>query len=367
MRTLLAGLSVAVLATAPGFSQSVISAHSGVIHLAEGTVFVDGKAFQNKTNEFENLKDKSELSTEEGRVELLLTPGVFLRVGENSAVRMVSSRLSDTRVEVLKGEALVECDTLLKDNQVTMLYKDASVAIEKHGLYRFDTYPAGRLRVYEGEAVVNNGSGQLTVKKGHEALLTGALMAVKFDLKDGDELMRWASRRSESISLANVSSAHSLGASGYAGSGWTYNPWFGMFTFIPGSGMLYSPFGFPFWSPYAAYYYAPYYYPYGYYGGGVYTPVSTATAYHAAPRWNGSASGGGRLGEMSRVGGIGGTHGGGRGYSGPAGNTGGFSGASAGGGSVGGGGVSGAATGGGGRGGMSGGFGGAGGHGGGHR
>src|SRR5437763_853284 len=129
MRTLVAGLAIGALVATCGFAQSVVSAHFGVIYYTEGKVFVADKGYETKTAEFGNLKENSILKVEEGRAEVLLTPGVFLRIGENSSVRMVSNRLSDTRVEVLSGEALVECDELLPDNQVTVLYKDASVAL----------------------------------------------------------------------------------------------------------------------------------------------------------------------------------------------------------------------------------------------
>ena len=303
MRTLLAGLAIGALSASAVFAQSVISAHSGVIHYTEGKVSVDDKVFEQKTAEFAELKEKSMLKTEEGRAELLLTPGVFLRVGENSAVRMISNHLSDTRVEVLNGEALIECDQLLPDNQITILYKDAAVSVTKHGLYRFDA-PPGRLRIYDGEAIVKNPSGQLTAKKGHEVMLEGgALMASKFDTRTGDELMRWASRRSGYISMANVAAARSAGTSGFgygygsAYNGWAFNPYFGMYTFIPMSGIVYSPFGYPFWSPYAAFMYAPYYYPYyggygGYYGGGYYgggySPSTAASSFHPVGRANAS-------------------------------------------------------------------------------
>jgi hypothetical protein len=323
MRTLVTGLAIGALASVGCFAQSVISAHSGVIHYAEGTVLVNDKAYETKAGEFSEVKDNQVLKTEEGRAEVLLTPGVFLRLGENSSIRMVSNHLSDTRVEVLSGEALVECDELLKDNQVTILYKDASVAIAKAGLYRFDGTP-GRLRVFDGEAVVTNPSGQLTAKKGHEVALNGgALMSSKFDTKAGDELMRWAARRSGYISMANVAAARSAGTSNYGSyyNGWAFNPYFGMFTFVPMSGIIYSPFGDPFWSPYAAFMYAPYYYPYGGYyggyygGGGVSTPTTAANSFHPTGRAGSNPYSGSRVAHTSPIGAGGGFGGRGGGFS----------------------------------------------------
>ena len=59
---------------------------------------------------------------------MLLTPGVFLRVGENSAFRMVTNRLIDTRLQFLSGSAVVEAEEIGKDNSVTVVYKDATCA-----------------------------------------------------------------------------------------------------------------------------------------------------------------------------------------------------------------------------------------------
>src|SRR6516225_5702236 len=103
-------VSVAVLAAFSGFAayaQSVISAHSGVLHLSEGAVFADNQPVNQKYGTFPDLKEKSVLRTEAGRAEVLLTPGVFLRVGENTEIKMIDNRLADTRVELVKGSAIV--------------------------------------------------------------------------------------------------------------------------------------------------------------------------------------------------------------------------------------------------------------------
>ncbi|HET9321403.1 MAG TPA: hypothetical protein VFO27_16555 [Bryobacteraceae bacterium] len=94
---------------------------------------------ESKFDNFPDIKENQELRTEEGRAEVLLTPGVFLRLGENSAMRLVTNRLIDTRVEFLAGSALVEADELLKDNGVTIVYQDYTTQLQKKGVYRFDS------------------------------------------------------------------------------------------------------------------------------------------------------------------------------------------------------------------------------------
>lgn len=285
----LSGLLIAAgLATQGLHAQAFISAQSGVVHYVEGRVLIGSHAVDARPGQFPAIKEGEVMSTEEGRAEILLTPGVFLRVAENSSIRMVSTHLTDTRVELLTGSALVEVADIPKDNAVTLLYKDRSISLRKTGLYRVDAEPA-RAAVYQGEAVVSAGSDQLTLKNGKQAPLDGVLVAEGFTTKEGgagdDALFRWSKRRDGYDSLASVYAAHSVlddGMSPYQ-SQWRFNPYFGMYSFVPGSYLGYSPFGFSYFSPgsaYQAYFYDPFFSPffgfgnnYGY-GYGYVPPVS---------------------------------------------------------------------------------------------
>src|SRR5271169_5739707 len=129
-------LCVTALAGAASFvasAQSVISAKSGIIHHVEGRVFLNDQLIESKFGEFPDIKENQRVRTEQGRLEILLTPGVFLRLGENSAIRMITNRLIDTRVDFVSGEALVEADEILKDNGITIVYKQYSVTVAKRG------------------------------------------------------------------------------------------------------------------------------------------------------------------------------------------------------------------------------------------
>src|ERR1700744_962552 len=85
------------------WAQSVISAHSGVIQYTEGEVKLDGQTVLMKASEFPDVKTGQTRAAGDGRAEILLTPGVFLRIAENSSVKMVSNKLSATRIEMLDG------------------------------------------------------------------------------------------------------------------------------------------------------------------------------------------------------------------------------------------------------------------------
>src|SRR5208337_4689302 len=130
---LVAASALAVSVTGAN-AQSVISAHSGVLHYYEGDLTVEGQAPHQKAGTFAEVKEKQDLQTQVGRAEVLLTPGVFLRIGENSGVRMLSNKLTDTQVEFLKGSAIVDFVEVAKDNQVTMNYQDYKVTFVKKGI-----------------------------------------------------------------------------------------------------------------------------------------------------------------------------------------------------------------------------------------
>src|SRR5580700_6950341 len=103
-------LAVVTVLTLPVDGQSVISTRSGVVHFFEGAVYLGGQALEPHLGKFPCMAEGAELRTAQGRAEVLLTPGVFLRVGESSAIRLVANDLSDTRVELLAGSAIVDSE-----------------------------------------------------------------------------------------------------------------------------------------------------------------------------------------------------------------------------------------------------------------
>ncbi len=254
--------AVAILAAValPVSAQPVISAKSGLLSYVEGQVTLNDQAVEYSTTRFADVKENSIVKTEDGRAEVLLTPGVTLRMGENSSLRMITNRLVDTRVEMLSGSAVVEADMIAKDTNVTVVVGQASVALPKAGLFRFDVSPA-QLKVFKGDAEVEVAGQTKLVSGAHMLSLASESASIeKFDTEDTDSLDRWSHRRGSYLAMANTSAARSLVSSGgvpYAwgmagcSSAWGYNSYYGMMTFIPCSGSLWSPYGYQFWSPYA--------------------------------------------------------------------------------------------------------------------
>ncbi len=68
-------LALTVVLSSSAWGQSVISAHSGVIQYVEGQVTLDGTQLEQKFAEFPDVKVGQTLAAQDGRAEILLTPG----------------------------------------------------------------------------------------------------------------------------------------------------------------------------------------------------------------------------------------------------------------------------------------------------
>src|SRR5262245_50254575 len=83
--------------------QPVISARSCLISRAQGEAFIAETAIEISQATFPEVKENAILSTKAGRAEVLLTRGVYLRIGESASFKMLTNRLIDTRLEMLTG------------------------------------------------------------------------------------------------------------------------------------------------------------------------------------------------------------------------------------------------------------------------
>jgi hypothetical protein len=257
---ILGALVLVALSVTSAPAQSVISARSGMINYSEGQVLVNDRDVVVTSSRFPQVREQDVLSTKEGRVEVLLNPGSFLRIGENSSIRLASSSLTRPSVEVLSGSAVLEVAAESKDELVTLTWKDVVLTLAKHGVFRLDTDPAA-LRVFDGEVSVTSPGHQVTVGKGKMLPLDGKWASLKFDPEQTDSLDRWSGRRASYLAMANPSAAGMPGAyrnSGFdlsmAGCGrgaglWGFNTFYGMMTYIPCNGIYNSYYGYRFYSP----------------------------------------------------------------------------------------------------------------------
>jgi len=217
----------------PVQAQSVISTHSGIVYFFEGSVYLGDQVLQPHPGKFSSVPPGDELRTAEGRAEVLLTPGVFVRIGARSTIRMVANELSDTRVELLGGSALVDSAEPTSGTSVTLIYKNWSVRFLERGVYRIDTDPP-RLSIPQGKAEVSAGTDEgVTVGRGMNLPFASVLVPQPSTDWPRDALSAWAEGRQQSISAddaiaANIQDPASLNASDSGPDSFTYFPMLGV-------------------------------------------------------------------------------------------------------------------------------------------
>jgi hypothetical protein len=267
---LVAGFVLAVLLSAPAWAAN--QALPGTLNYVEGQAAIGDQTLDAKSVGAVNLQTGQTLVTQTGKAEVLLTPGVFFRLGDNSAATLVSPSLTNTAMALNQGRAMVEVAEIYKQNLLQVQEDGATTQLLKDGLYAFDA-DNGDVKVFKGEALVTDGDRQIKVKEGHELELknNASLKTAKFDKNsfEQSDLYRFSALRSQYLAEANVNAArvYVAGGPGWFGPGWYWDPFFTAYTWIPGGGILYSPFGWGFYSPlwvgYAPYY-RPFYGGYGY-------------------------------------------------------------------------------------------------------
>jgi hypothetical protein len=92
----------------------------GMVNYIEGRASVDSQPLKSSSAGSTELQAGQALTTEKGKVEILLTPGVFLRVADNSSVRMDSLGLANTALTIERGRAMLEVADIHKENDIAV-------------------------------------------------------------------------------------------------------------------------------------------------------------------------------------------------------------------------------------------------------
>jgi hypothetical protein len=241
----------------------------GTVNYIQGAVYLNGSQLNSKDVGNATLVPGQEITTSNGKAEVLLTPGVFLRLDNNSAAKMISPDLAMTQVELDKGRAGVEVDEIHDQNDLQVIDSGVTTRLNKRAYYEFDANHPEAM-VFKGEAHVQvNDSKWKEIKGSHEFALNESSQLAsekpqKFNENDSkDELYNWNSLRSEYMAEANNQMAADY-AGPYAGPGWYWDPWAYNYAYM-GFGPFASPFGWGFY---------PFgwggFYPYGGFYGGSY-------------------------------------------------------------------------------------------------
>jgi hypothetical protein len=192
----------------------LISAKAGGVNFVAGDVKVrhaGGQDWQGVTVK-DDLKDGDSARTgADGRVEVLLNPGSYLRAGSSTEFELTDASLDNLRLRVTRGSVFVEAtgyDSLGISIQIST--PQTRVEIVRAGVYRIDVAQSGEtvVAVQKGRALVGDGAAALVVKGGKEARVAGAggVEVAKLQKKDKnqrDELELWSRERGKELAKVN--------------------------------------------------------------------------------------------------------------------------------------------------------------------
>lgn len=252
-----------------------ISAKAGGINAVSGKVSV-----KTKDQPARLLTSQDDLSSGDiittglsSQVEVLLNPGTYLRLAENSEFVMEDTSLDNLLVRLTKGSAIIEAtgpDQLQLN--IPVVTDQSRFKIVRAGIYRINVAKGTTELIVRKGRVELNGTYE-RIKGGKKVTLTSTGETIaKLTNEDKDQFDDWSKIRGQTLARANtklnsrmVNGYLMAGSLGYGSFGpsrwglWTWSSFSSCYTFLP--------YSYGWGSPYGSYYGA-YFSGGGYYGGG---------------------------------------------------------------------------------------------------
>src|SRR5215208_1669364 len=189
----------------------VISAKAGGINAITGEASVHSRG----PGDWQQLSITDDLdagdrvrTANDGRVEILLNPGSYLRLGGDPVVELSNNSLENLEVRLLRGTAIVEAtgaDDL--DLNINISTPHTRLAIVRQGLYRLNVVPedATELIVRKGRVILSD--SHTKVKGGNKVIFSATNVSVakltKEEKKNKDSVETWSKDRAQTLAKAN--------------------------------------------------------------------------------------------------------------------------------------------------------------------
>jgi len=146
----------------------------------------------------------------DGRVEILLNPGSYLRLGGDSEVELSNNTLENLEVRLLRGTAIVEATGAEDlDLNINISTPHTKLAIVRQGLYRLNVVPenATELIVRKGRVILSD--SHTKVKGGNKVVFNATNVSVAKLTKEekkaseSQEVDIWSKERGKMLAKAN--------------------------------------------------------------------------------------------------------------------------------------------------------------------
>lgn len=236
----------------------VISAKAGGVNYVEGTVTILRKSGKSgyllKTDTLE-IGDNV-VTGANGKAEILLNPGSYIRLAGNSEFEFITTSLDDLKLKLTRGSAMLEVFAD-DDFRVIVNTPGAQFYAVKSGVYRIDVMSDGtaKIEVWDGKAKIGDTNASI-VKSGREAVVSGNQVEVaKFDRDEKDALEMWSKSRAKELAKINSrlerNALRSTLLNSYQANSWNLYNSFGLWIADASrSGYCFLPFGYGWYSPY---------------------------------------------------------------------------------------------------------------------
>ena len=297
-------LALPLIGVAQNREKFVISARAGGVNTVTGRASMRPHG----NSEWRQLTIKEDLETGDvvktgvdGRVEVLLNPGSYMRIAENSEVELTDNSLENLELRLTRGTAIVEA-TGTEDQEmfIGITTPHTRLSIVQRGLYRLNVIPGDTTELIVRKGRVMLEDSHTKVKGGSKVVFSsGSFSVAKLtdaDKKNWDTFETWSKERGQTLAKAN-SKISGKTMTAFAASFrndwgfmsgrpfWFYNATIGCFTLVP--------FGYGWNSPYGGSYSRFFYGPYdrGYWGGHGHFGIGPVFTGITGGRSSGSGSG----------------------------------------------------------------------------
>ncbi len=189
----------------------VISAKAGGVNAVTGRAAM----LPHGNGEWQQLTIKEDLEAGDlvktgvdGRVEMLLNPGSYLRVGENSEFELADNSLEKLELRLIQGTAIVEV-TGADDEElfIGITTPHTRMSIVRRGLYRVSVVPGDNTELIVRKGRVMLEGSHTKVKGGNKVVFSSNSFSVA-KLKDADKkqldaLDGWSKDRAQALAKEN--------------------------------------------------------------------------------------------------------------------------------------------------------------------
>jgi hypothetical protein len=212
--------------------QLVVATKAGLVNYVQGTTNV-------KTTQIV-AAGAPVVTGPNGYVELLLTPGSYLRMAGNSEVVLDSVDLTSVGVRVNHGVVNIEVVDIDSSYPIQVSTGNLKLLVAEPGIYRFGD---GLATIISGNLL--NVDRKLTYKKGWQVSFETNYRVRRLSGSELSALDLFSMKRSELIAQANMDLAPVVRDTGFTHSVpyWVFSPAAGLYTYMP-FGNRRSPYGY---------------------------------------------------------------------------------------------------------------------------